>query len=119
MTTRPALSATTASGGMASPRSVRTTVRPAPVSLMAEAMAPGPSKATCCTSSQGSPALIVDSGDADDPEELGGPAFEQPGQLAVGTRPVLDPLCHGIGIRQLALVAHERGHLPLHRGGGI
>ena len=75
------MSPTTAGGGMASPRSVRTTVSSAPLRVIAPAMAPGPSKETCCTSSQVSPAPIFDSGDADDPEELGGATLAEPGHL--------------------------------------
>src|SRR5208282_3029435 len=68
---------------------------------------------------QGSPASIVASGDAGDPEDLGRGTVREPGDPGRVARPGDDALRDGVRVGHLALVAHEGGHLALHGGGRL
>ena len=89
ITTSPAMSRTSVGGGTGSSRSIRTMTSSAPDSRTAVATDPGPSNATCWTSTQGLPAATVPSGNAGDAEQLGGGArgspASSPGAVTCGT----------------------------------
>ena len=106
-------------GGRPHPGRPARLLAPAPESAMALATDPGPSNATCCSTTHSPSAPIAASGDAGDPEQLGRGALGQTGDLALGARHREDALRDGVGIAELALVAHEGSHLACHRGGRV